>query len=57
MAVLTSSARSRPGFRVRRPDLTMVSGLLPAAAGVALMAFVESMAAAGAFTAKGEQDG
>ena len=36
------------------PDLTVVSGLLPAAAGVALMAFVESMAAPRAFTAKGE---
>jgi sulfate permease, SulP family len=38
------------------PDLAMVQGLLPAAAGVALMAFVESIAAARAFTAEGEPE-
>jgi SulP family sulfate permease len=38
------------------PDLAMVQGLLPAAAGVALMAFVESIAAARAFTAGGEPE-
>jgi SulP family sulfate permease len=38
------------------PDLAMVQSLLPAAAGVALMAFVESIAAARAFTAEGESE-
>jgi SulP family sulfate permease len=38
------------------PDLAMVQGLLPAAAGVALMAFVESIAAARAFIAEGEPE-
>ena len=38
------------------PDLAMVQGLLPAAAGVALMAFVESIAAGRAFTAQGEPE-
>jgi sulfate permease, SulP family len=38
------------------PDLAMVAGLLPAAAGVALMAFVESIAAGRAFTAIGEPE-
>jgi sulfate permease, SulP family len=38
------------------PDLAMVEGLLPVAAGVALMAFIESIAAARAFTADGEPE-
>lgn len=38
------------------PDLTMVQALVPAAAGVALMAFVESIAAARAFTAASEPE-
>jgi sulfate permease, SulP family len=38
------------------PDLAMVQALVPAAAGVALMAFVESIAAARAFTAAGEPE-
>jgi high affinity sulfate transporter 1 len=38
------------------PDLAMVQGLLPAAAGVALMAFVESIAAGRAFTVGGEPE-
>jgi SulP family sulfate permease len=38
------------------PDLAMVQVLLPAAAGVALMAFVESIAAARAFTADDEPE-
>jgi SulP family sulfate permease len=38
------------------PDLAMVEGLVPAAAGVALMAFVESVAACRAFTADGEPE-
>jgi sulfate permease, SulP family len=43
-----------PGFAA--PDLAMVQGLLPAAAGVALMAFVESIAAARAFATGGEPE-
>ena len=38
------------------PDLAMVQVLVPAAMGVALMAFVESIAAARAFTAEGEPE-
>jgi SulP family sulfate permease len=38
------------------PDLDLVGGLLAPAAGVALMAFVESIAAGRAFTAKGEPE-
>lgn len=38
------------------PDLAMVQALVPAAAGVALMSFVESIAAARAFTAEGEPE-
>jgi sulfate permease, SulP family len=38
------------------PDLAMVQALVPAAAGVALMSFVESIAAARAFTAEGESE-
>jgi SulP family sulfate permease len=38
------------------PDLAMVQALVPAAAGVALMAFVESIAAARAFPAEGEPE-
>jgi hypothetical protein len=46
-----------PGLpRVEAPDLAMVTVLLPAAAGVALMAFVESIAAARAFTAGDEPE-
>jgi sulfate permease, SulP family len=43
-----------PGFVA--PDLALVQGLVPAAAGVALMAFIESIAAARAFTAPGEPE-
>lgn len=46
-----------PGLpQLAAPELAMVEGLLPAAAGVALMAFVESIAAARAFTADGEPE-
>jgi SulP family sulfate permease len=54
VALVGSIPPGLPGFAA--PDLAMVQGLVPAAAGVALMSFVESIAAARAFTAEGEPE-